>query len=72
MNKRKLNIIWRCTSRVDRLTKEMLNQMYAAGCRSISFGVESGDDKILKKMVKGRSMPGLPVTPGKKKNQLKI
>ena len=53
---KKLNIIWRCSSRVDTVDEGMLKTMYAAGCRSISYGIESGDDEILKKMNKGTTV----------------
>lgn len=47
-----LNIIWRCSSRVDSVDPELLLLMKKAGLRSISYGVESGDEEILKKMNK--------------------
>lgn len=50
--KRKLDIIWRCASRVDTVDKELLSLMKKSGCLSISFGIESGSDEILKKMDK--------------------
>jgi len=53
---KKLSLIWRCSSRVDTVDEEMLKTMYAAGCRSISYGIESGDDEILKKMNKGTTV----------------
>lgn len=53
---KRLNVIWRCSSRVDTVTNEMLKTMYTAGCRSISYGIESGDDEILKKMNKGTTV----------------
>ncbi len=54
--KRKLKVLWRCSSRVDTVTEEMLKAMYSAGCRSISYGIESGDDEILKKMNKNTTV----------------
>lgn len=49
------NLIWRCSNgiRVDRITKELLNKMWEAGCRSIAFGVETGDEMILRRIRKG-------------------
>jgi anaerobic magnesium-protoporphyrin IX monomethyl ester cyclase len=44
---RKLNIVWFATSRVDRVDKELLELMHQAGCYEISFGIESGSQKIL-------------------------
>ena len=51
--KRKLQ--WRCWSRVDIVNKEILEIMRDSGMTSITFGVESGDDGILKNIRKGTS-----------------
>jgi anaerobic magnesium-protoporphyrin IX monomethyl ester cyclase len=48
-----LKVIWRCASRVDQVDLELLRLMKKAGCCSISFGLESGSDEMLKKMNKG-------------------
>jgi len=53
---KKMGVIWRCSSRVDTVDEKMLKEMYAAGCRSISYGIESGDDNILKIMNKGTTV----------------
>ena len=50
---RKLDIIWIASSRAQRLDKEMLEAMKEAGCREISFGIESGNREVLKKIDKG-------------------
>lgn len=47
MIKRKINIPWDCQTRVDRISKEILVKMRAAGCQLVSFGAESGCQKIL-------------------------
>jgi len=39
---------WSCDSRVDTIDEDMLKEMAASGCKKISFGVESGSEKILK------------------------
>lgn len=54
MIKEKINIPWRCSGgvRVDMVDQELLNKMKEAGCNQVSFGVESGDDEILKKIGK--------------------
>ncbi len=44
---------WNCCARVNTVDKEMLKALVDAGCRKISFGVESGSDKVLKQMKKG-------------------
>jgi len=49
-----LDITWTCPNgvRLDSLTKELLMAMKDAGLYSISVGIESGSDKILKDMKK--------------------
>lgn len=49
---RKLNIDWRCTSRVDMVDYPLLKEMSRAGCRIIDYGVESGSESILIKINK--------------------
>lgn len=39
-------ISWLCTARADRLNEDLLLTMKAAGCRGLSMGVESGNEKI--------------------------
>jgi radical SAM superfamily enzyme YgiQ (UPF0313 family) len=50
-----LSIRWTCNSRVDYVDEEMLTQMGKAGCWMISWGIESGNETILKKAAKGAS-----------------
>ncbi|MFH1386580.1 MAG: radical SAM protein, partial [bacterium] len=50
--KRKIDVLWRCGSRVDRVDLELLRLMKESGCCSITFGIESGSDEILEKMNK--------------------
>jgi anaerobic magnesium-protoporphyrin IX monomethyl ester cyclase len=59
----KINIKWTCNSRVDYVDEEMLNWMAKAGCRLISWGIESGNEAILKHARKGAN-------PAKAKNAL--
>lgn len=47
-----LGVRWRCLARVDRVTPPLLKKMYQAGCRQIHFGIESGNEEILKKTAK--------------------
>jgi anaerobic magnesium-protoporphyrin IX monomethyl ester cyclase len=49
----KINIKWTCNSRVDYVDEEMLSWMAKAGCRLISWGIESGNEQILKHARKG-------------------
>jgi len=50
-----INIIWGCSSRVDHLDEKLVRLMYKAGCKAIFFGVESCNDKVLKKANKKTS-----------------
>ncbi len=49
----KINIRWTCNSRVDYIDQEMLELMAKAGCWLISWGLESGNEQILKHARKG-------------------
>jgi radical SAM superfamily enzyme YgiQ (UPF0313 family) len=46
------NLKWWAQSRVDTVNDEILMKMKDAGCYTISYGVESADDEILKSMRK--------------------
>jgi radical SAM superfamily enzyme YgiQ (UPF0313 family) len=48
-----INIKWTCNSRVDYVDEEMLELMGQAGCRLISWGIESGNEQILRNVRKG-------------------
>jgi len=43
---------WACSSHVTMLNLEILTKMKKSGCRNIDFGVESGSDRILKRINK--------------------
>jgi len=49
----KLNVAWQCYGRVDRIDRELLEVVSKSGCRAVYFGVESGSNKILRKIKKG-------------------
>ena len=49
----KIEIKWTCNSRVDYVDEEMLLLMGRAGCWLISWGIESGNEQILKHAHKG-------------------
>jgi anaerobic magnesium-protoporphyrin IX monomethyl ester cyclase len=49
----KIDIHWTSNSRVDFVDEEMLQLMGQAGCRLISWGIESGNEQILKHARKG-------------------
>jgi anaerobic magnesium-protoporphyrin IX monomethyl ester cyclase len=48
-----LKIRWTCNSRVDYVDEELLQMMGRAGCWMISWGIESGNEGILKRAHKG-------------------
>jgi radical SAM superfamily enzyme YgiQ (UPF0313 family) len=48
-----LGLEWSCYSRVDDLTDNLAERMRKAGCFAVFFGIESGDDEILRLMHKG-------------------
>ncbi len=51
-----LKVRWTCNSRVDYVDEEMLQLMGKAGCWLISWGIESGNEMILKRVRKGYRM----------------
>jgi radical SAM superfamily enzyme YgiQ (UPF0313 family) len=53
MIEEKIAIKWTCNSRVDFVDEEMLALMGQAGCRLISWGIESANEQILKHARKG-------------------
>ena len=53
IRKSHLDIEWVCDTRVDLISRELLKEMKAAGCKTIWFGGESGSPRILKKINKG-------------------
>lgn len=52
IHKRSLRFYWECLARVDSLDDATYVEMYQAGCRRVYFGIESGDDGVLKLMNK--------------------
>ena len=50
--KKNYDLIWSANSRVDNITQEMCFKMKEAGCESLTFGLESGDQKILDNLKK--------------------
>jgi anaerobic magnesium-protoporphyrin IX monomethyl ester cyclase len=52
IKKRGLHFKWECLGRVDALDYPIALEMKAAGCARIYFGIESGNDRILKLMKK--------------------
>jgi anaerobic magnesium-protoporphyrin IX monomethyl ester cyclase len=56
IQERKLNMTWTCNSRVDFVDQEMLGEMAKAGCMLIAWGIESGNEAVLKRVHKGYRM----------------
>jgi radical SAM superfamily enzyme YgiQ (UPF0313 family) len=53
---KKLDIVWRVSCRVNPLDIEMLEVMKEAGCKELSFGIESFDNVVLKGLNKRATM----------------
>jgi len=53
IRERGLNFKWSAFSRVDTASREVFDLMAQAGCDSISFGVETGNAEMLKRIRKG-------------------
>jgi radical SAM superfamily enzyme YgiQ (UPF0313 family) len=60
MISRKINkrITWVCETRPDVVDKELLQNMYKAGCRRICYGFESGTQCLLDTLKKGFTLEG--------------
>ncbi len=50
--KEKIKIVWVCVSRVDTVSKELIQLMKRAGCVLIGFGIETGSPRMLRFMNK--------------------
>lgn len=53
MIKKKLGVVWEAPTRVDRVDSKLLVLMKKAGCFRLKYGVESGNERILRMMHKG-------------------
>jgi radical SAM superfamily enzyme YgiQ (UPF0313 family) len=53
---RKINLPWDCSTRVDRISPDLLAKMREANCQLVSFGVESGSQGMLNAMKKGTTI----------------
>lgn len=53
IRRRKLSLTWTAFSRVNTVDKETLRLMRETGCDCISFGIESGNQEMLKRVRKG-------------------
>lgn len=57
--KENYDLTWSCDARADSVDADLLKLMYDAGCRSIWYGMESGNEKILKRYNKGLKLEHL-------------
>ncbi|MFH1037865.1 MAG: radical SAM protein [PVC group bacterium] len=53
---RGLKFPWTCLTAVRAVTPELLRKMKAAGCWQVLYGLESGDDRMLKLLGKGNTV----------------
>jgi len=53
ISKRRLDIRYDIRTRVDRIDKEMLLALKSTGCYGVHYGIESGTERILKRLNKG-------------------
>lgn len=51
--RRKLDVVWDSWAAGDLVDAELAKKMKAAGCVRVGFGVESGDDEVLRKSQRG-------------------
>lgn len=53
MQKRKIKVHWSARSRIDTVNYDVLKAMHDCGCYRIYFGIESGDEEVLRRLKKG-------------------
>ena len=63
ISERGLRVDWRCETRVDLLDEDMVRTFAQAGCKGINFGVESGNERILRDVGRKR-IPAERLTKG--------
>ena len=56
MSELRTDVGWYCGTRVDAVSEEMFQAMAAAGCIHVNFGIESGDETILRRIGKQVSL----------------
>lgn len=54
--RRNIKFDWHCFARIETVSEDLLFLMKEAGCTSILFGIESGDEAVLKTIKKGISL----------------
>ena len=56
LKERRIKIPWTCLTRVTDISEDMFKTMREAGCWQVLFGLESGDDRMLKLLKKGNTV----------------
>ena len=56
MEERGIDVPWSCLTKVNCVTKEMLQRMKDAGCWQVLYGIESGDPRMMKLLKKGTTV----------------
>jgi len=53
-----LDLRWGCPNglRADKISEKLARNMYSAGCRYVSIGIESGDEKVFNNINKGETL----------------
>ncbi|GAB4257093.1 MAG: hopanoid biosynthesis associated radical SAM protein HpnJ [Deferrisomatales bacterium] len=59
LEREKLDLIWSAQCRPGNVDPELARAMKRAGCHFVLYGVESGDDAVLKKMRKGTTVEAI-------------
>lgn len=53
LRKEDLGLKWECLVRLDRIDGELMREMSSAGCEAVFYGLESGSDRVLKRIKSG-------------------
>ncbi|MFH1202730.1 MAG: radical SAM protein [Candidatus Omnitrophota bacterium] len=56
IKERRLRVSWTCLTKVTNISLDMFKAMKEAGCWQVLFGLESGDDRMLKLLNKGNTV----------------
>ena len=54
-----IKIKWRCTARYDNITEELLDLFKQTNCAGLYFGLESGSERMLKRINKKITIDGI-------------
>lgn len=56
LKEKKIRVPWTCLTKVTDVSRDMLRKMKEAGCWQVLYGLESGDERILKLLKKGNTV----------------